>query len=153
MSFLTVSQGVTEVLNGTIESVQSIIPFDVTIYSPSLIEAPLVQTELGVLIGMTGDIKGRLVIEGNHHSIGSIGEKMFGMPIEGEMLESFTGELANMIAGNLATVVSQKEVSIDITPPTVIVGSTKLYGFEKAFRVPVELDDLNSLHLILMVED
>jgi len=149
---LKVSQGITEVLNGTIESVQSIIPFDVTIYSPSLIEAPLVQTELGVLIGMTGDMKGRLVIEGNHQTFGRIGQKMFGMPIEGEMLESFTGELANMIAGNLATVVAQKEVSIDITPPTVIVGSTKLYGFEKAFRVPVELDD-QTLQLILMVED
>ncbi len=150
---MTVSHGITEVLNGTIESVQSIIPFDVSIDSPSLIEAPLIQADLGVLIGMTGDMTGRLVIEGTHQSIGSIGEKMFGMPVEGEMLESFTGELANMIAGNLATVVSQKEVSIDITPPTVIVGSTKLYGFEKAFRVPVELSDQDSLQLILMVED
>jgi len=150
---LTVSQGITEVLNGTIESVKSIIPFDVNIDSPSLIEAPLIQAELGVLIGMTGDMKGRLVIEGNHKSIGSIGEKMFGMPIEGEMLESFTGELANMIAGNLATVVSQREVSIDITPPTVIVGSTKISGFKKAFRVPVELSEEESLQLILMVED
>ncbi|QHE52467.1 chemotaxis protein CheX [Pontibacillus sp. HMF3514] len=150
---MTVSQGITEVLNGTIESVKSIIPFDVHIDSPSLIEAPLIQAELGVLIGMTGDMKGRLVIEGNHQSIGSIGEKMFGMPIEGEMLESFTGELANMIAGNLATVVSQREVSIDITPPTVIVGSTKISGFKKAFRVPVELNEEGSLQLILMVED
>ncbi len=150
---MTVSQGITEVLNGTIESVKSIIPFDVNIDSPSLIEAPLIQAELGVLIGMTGDMKGRLVIEGNHKSIGSIGEKMFGMPIEGEMLESFTGELANMIAGNLATVVSQREVSIDITPPTVIVGSTKISGFKKAFRVPVELSEEESLQLILMVED
>lgn len=150
---MTVSQGITEVLNGTIESVKSIIPFDVNIDSPSLIEAPLIQAELGVLIGMTGDMKGRLVIEGNHKSIGSIGEKMFGMPIEGEMLESFTGELANMIAGNLATVVSQREVSIDITPPTVLVGSTKISGFKKAFRVPVELSEEGSLQLILMVED
>ncbi|KGX83468.1 chemotaxis protein CheX [Pontibacillus marinus] len=150
---MTVSQGITEVLNGTIESVKSIIPFDVNIDSPSLIEAPLIQAELGVLIGMTGDMKGRLVIEGNHKSIGSIGEKMFGMPVEGEMLESFTGELANMIAGNLATVVSQREVSIDITPPTVIVGSTKISGFKKAFRVPVELSEEESLQLILMVED
>jgi len=150
---LTVSQGITEVLNGTIESVKSIIPFDVNIDSPSLIEAPLIQAELGVLIGMTGDMKGRLVIEGTHKSIGSIGEKMFGMPVEGEMLESFTGELANMIAGNLATVVSQREVSIDITPPTVIVGSTKISGFKKAFRVPVDLNGEGSLQLILMVED
>lgn len=150
---MAVSKHVTEIINGTVESVQSIIPFEIAIEQPSLIKEPLIQADLGVLIGMTGDIKGRLIIEGTQGVIGSIGEKMFGMPLEGEMLESFTGELANMIAGNLATVVSQKEVEIDITPPTVIVGSTKLYGFERAFRVPVSLEDKGSLQLFLMIED
>lgn len=148
-----VSKHVTEVINGTVESVKSVIPFTITMDQPSLMKEPLIQADLGVLIGMTGDIKGRLIIEGTHDIIGAIGEKMFGMPLEGEMLESFTGELANMIAGNLATVVSQKDVEIDITPPTVIVGSTKMYGFERAFRVPVQLEDRGSLQLFLMIEE
>ena len=32
---------------------------------------------------------------------------MFGMSIEGEMIESFTGELGNMVAGNLCTVLEK----------------------------------------------
>ena len=51
-----------------------------------------------MLIGITGDVKGLLVLEGNEIVFGGIGEAMFGMPLEGEMLGSFSGELGNMIA-------------------------------------------------------
>ena len=47
------------------------------------------------------------------------------------MLESFTGELGNMIAGNLCTLVGANNLEIDITPSTVIVGTSKLYGFRR----------------------
>ena len=41
---------------------------------------------------------------------------MFGMSIEREMVESFTGELGNMVAGNLCTIL-EKEGLILIFPP------------------------------------
>lgn len=40
---------------------------------------------------------------------------MFGMPLEGAMLESFTGEFGNMIAGNLCTFTGQHDLELDIT--------------------------------------
>lgn len=65
---------------------------------------------------------------------------MFGIALEGDMLESFSGELGNMIAGNLSSNIYQQGINMDITPPTVMVGQTKLYGFHKAVLLPVELE-------------
>jgi chemotaxis protein CheX len=149
---MSLSEKVTIILNGTIEAVKGVIPLQLTVDRPTLFAAPLIQSSMGVLIGMTGDVRGRLVIGGDMSTFGSIGEMMFGMTLEGEMLQSFTGELGNMIAGSLATNLSQKEIIMDITPPTVLVGQAKLYGFDKAFRVPILIEGIGEIQIILMIE-
>lgn len=88
---MALGEKITTILNGTIESIRSVIPLAMTIEKPSLFTQPFTQTSISVLIGMTGDLRGRLMIEGHETIFGSIGETMFGMPLEGEMLESFTG--------------------------------------------------------------
>lgn len=150
---MALGEKITTILNGTIESIRSVIPLTMAIDKPSLFTQPFTQMSISVLIGMTGDLRGRLMIEGHETMFGNIGETMFGMPLEGEMLESFTGELGNMIAGNLATIVSQKGITIDITPPTVLVGQTKIYGFDKAFRVPIHFEGKGELQLILTIDN
>ncbi|MCM3674024.1 chemotaxis protein CheC [Peribacillus simplex] len=52
------------------------------------------------------------------------------------MLKSFAAELGNMLAGNIATSLAGENALIDITPPTVIVGNTKMYGFHEAINLP-----------------
>ncbi len=126
-------------LNGTIQSVKSVLPMQVTINPPSLFQERVLQLTMSVLIGMTGDIKGRLVIDGSPQTFSYIGEMMYGMKLEGEMLESFTGELGNMIAGNLATNASQNELIMDITTPTVLVGEAKLSGYNQAIKLPISI--------------
>jgi chemotaxis protein CheX len=143
----------TEVLNAALEAIQTVIPFPQSHGKPALINAPIYQPEMGVLIGITGDIRGRMILEGTTAVFGSIGSSMFGMVLEGEMLDSFTGELGNMIAGNLSTTLSQKSIAIDITPPTVIVGQTKLYGFSKAVLVPVQIESVGDIQIIFALED
>lgn len=150
---MALGEKITTILNGTIESIRSVIPLTMAIDKPSLFTQPFTQMSISVLIGMTGDLCGRLMIEGHETMFGNIGETMFGMPLEGEMLKSFTGELGNMIAGNLATIVSQKGITIDITPPTVLVGQTKIYGFDKAFRVPIHFENKGELQLILTIDN
>lgn len=150
---MALGEKITTILNGTIESIRSVIPLTMAIDKPSLFTQPFTQMSISVLIGMTGDLRGRLMIEGHETMFGNIGETMFGMPLEGEMLKSFTGELGNMIAGNLATIVSQKGITIDITPPTVLVGQTKIYGFDKAFRVPIHFENKGELQLILTIDN
>ena len=112
---MTLTKNATEILNGTIESVKSILPFEISINKPSQISAPFFQESFGVLIGITGDLRGRIIIDGNEHIFSKVGETMFGMLLEGEMLESFSGELGNMIAGNLSTFVSKNGIEMDIT--------------------------------------
>ncbi|WP_075982072.1 chemotaxis protein CheX [Bacillus massilinigeriensis] len=149
---MTLSKYITDILNGTIESVKAVLPFEVAVEKPSLFTQPFTQHSVGVLIGMTGDLRGRIIINGEESIFGKIGEGMFGMALEGEMLESFAGELGNMIAGNLSTSISEKGFEMDITPPTVLVGQTKVYGFEKAFRLPIQMENIGALEVILMIE-
>lgn len=150
---MATTQHITDILNSTIDSVKGILPFNLSIDKPCLFQQPYTQYSIGVLIGMTGDIRGRLIIDGDATTFSSIGEGMFGMKVEGEMLESFAGELGNMIAGTLATSFSKYEIDMDITPPTVLVGETKIYGFNKAFCLKVSINDIGSMKILLMLED
>lgn len=150
---MSISKHIQTILNGTIHSLKSIIPLEVNVKTPSLVTEPYQQEAMGVLIGIVGQLKGRIIIDGTPETFSGVGATMFGMPLEGEMLESFTGELGNMIAGNLCTFAGQEGIELDITPPTVMVGTTKLYGFTKAFRISTELADLGSLTILLTIEE
>lgn len=55
---------ITKLLNGTSLAVKSVIPFSLEIQKPCLIRQPFEQESISVLIGMTGDIRGRIMIEG-----------------------------------------------------------------------------------------
>ncbi|MEK3977698.1 chemotaxis protein CheX [Psychrobacillus sp. FSL K6-2836] len=150
---MSASKHIQTILNGTIQSLKSVIPIAMDIKSPSLMVQPFEQKEMGVLIGIIGDIKGRIIIDSTAESFSAIGATMFGMPLEGEMLESFTGELGNMIAGNICTSVAANGVEIDITPPTVIVGTTRLYGFQHAFKLPVVIENIGEMTIILTIDE
>ena len=107
---MSTSKHIQTILNGTIQSLKSVIPIPMEIKSPSLMVQPFEQKEMAVLIGIIGDVKGRIIIDSSAEFFSAIGATMFGMPLEGEMLESFTGELGNMVAGNLCTSVASEVV-------------------------------------------
>jgi chemotaxis protein CheX len=151
-SLMTLTKSVTDILDGTIESVKAILPFDISMDQPSLFTESFTQHSIGVLIGMTGDVRGQILVDGDEDTFGKIGESMFGMRPEGEMLESFAGEFGNMIAGNLSTTISQRGYDMDITPPTVLVGKTTIKGFDKAFHLPIHSENAGTFGVILMVE-
>lgn len=150
---MTLSRNIQTILNGTIQSIKAVIPLNLSYTPPTLLSQPYEVVEMAVLIGIVGDMKARIIIDASSHYFSSVGASMFGMPLEGEMLESFTGELGNMIAGNLCTVVAQQGLEIDITPPTVIVGQSKLYGFQQAFFLPVEVTNIGPMAIILTVDE
>lgn len=89
---------ITAILNDTIQTIKSVIPIHTEIAKPQLIHQAC-HLEFGVLIGFAGDFQSKLVISGKKAIFSSIGEKMYGMMLEGDMLTSFSGELGNMIAG------------------------------------------------------
>ena len=150
---MSTSKHIQTILNGTIHALKTILPMNINIASPSITTEPYSQEEMGVLIGLVGDLKGRVIIDGSPSTFGNIGSSMFGMPLEGEMLESFTGEFGNMIAGNLCTHAGGNNLELDITPPTVMVGNTKLYGFQKAFRLPASIDGVGDITILFTIDE
>lgn len=149
---MSTSKHIQTVLNGIIQSLKSVLPLEIDVKPPSLMAQPFEQNEMGVLVGMIGDIKGRIFFDSTAKTFSGVGTAMFGMPLEGEMLESFTGELGNMISGNLCTFAAKDGIHIDITPPTVMVGHTKLYGFQHALKLPIHLKDTGDMTIIITID-
>lgn len=141
---------VREVYNGSIVAVKKIIPIEFNINAPRLIKPPL-TINFGVMIGFTGGLKGELVVTADEHFFGLLGEKIFGLPVSKEMLESFAGELGNMIAGSLSTHLAEKDIKTEITYPTVLKGDAKLSGFKRALLVEFDYENKDGLviHLLL----
>jgi len=151
--FMSTSKHIQTILNGTIHSLKTILPMNIQVAAPTITHEPYEQKEMGVLIGIVGDLKGRIIIDGSSTIFSSIGSSMFGMPLEGEMLESFTGEFGNMIAGNLCTNAGENGLELDITPPTVMVGNTKLYGFQHVFSLPASIENIGDIKILLTIDD
>ena len=149
---MTTTKSVTDILNGTIQSIKSVIPLPVKVDQPTLLTEPLKKHKIGVMIGLTGDIRGQIIFDGGIEEFQGLGASMFGMPLEGEMLESFAGELGNMIAGNLSTQISELGHSMDITPPTVIIGESRISGFDRALKLPITLENVGEFIIVIMVD-
>lgn len=147
------SKQLQQILNASIQSITSVLPLKINVQAPAMIGNAYDQKEISVIIGLVGDVKGRMILDTTLSKIGDIGEAMFGMKIEGEMVESFCGELGNMIAGNLCTLLEKDSLTVDISPPTVMVGTAKISGFQKAIQLPLQFDDSSTMHLLLTIED
>ncbi|SET07908.1 chemotaxis protein CheX [Oceanobacillus limi] len=145
------SKSITTLLNGTIASIKNVVPIQHEVNGPQLLQNAL-KVQFGVLIGITGDLRGKLVLTGDTKVFGGIGEAMFGMPLEGEMLSSFSGELGNMIAGGLSTNIIESGIKTDITAPTIMEGSTSLSGYEKAIHLTAAFESVGELDIYLLVD-
>lgn len=140
-----------DLLNGTYQSIEHVIPLESKMNKPNRIES-FISIEYGVLIGITGDIKGKLVLTGTKPMFASIGLAMFQMPVEGEMLTSFSGELGNMIAGNLSTNIDGQGYKIDITHPSILEGNSRISGFKQAIQLKLNIETAGELDIFLLVD-
>lgn len=144
------SQTITELLNGTITTIQSIVPIENNIIKPRLVSDEF-ELNYGVLIGITGDVKAKLIFTGSTSMFSVIGEKMYGMPLEGEMLFSFSGELGNMIAGGLSTNIAGNGASVNITTPTVMNEITTVKGYKRIVELPIIFKDIGKMNTYLLI--
>ncbi len=142
---------ITKLLNGTLTSIKSVIPIEYQVEKPQMVKDEL-KLFYGVLIGITGDIRGNLVFTGEQSIFAAIGEKMFGMPLEGEMLLSFSGELGNMIAGGISTFISQDGTDINITSPTIMQGDTVLHGHKQVLKLTVNFERVGTMNTYLLID-
>ncbi|WP_409305596.1 chemotaxis protein CheX [Peribacillus sp. SCS-155] len=134
-----------------LQSISNVVPISFEKKSAGAIEDHL-HLEFAVLIGLTGELKGKFIFKGEPAVFSAIGESMFGMPLEGEMLVSFAGELGNMICGGLCTNVSQNGIIIDITSPTIVEGLSKISGIKKGMEIVVDFTGKGQLSLNLLLD-
>jgi len=142
---------ITKLLNATIASIKETVPIQCKMNKPYVLTDEL-RLNFGVLIGITGSMDGKLVFTGDMTTFASIGNGMYGMPLEGEMLLSFSGELGNMIAGGLSTSLAANNTDINITTPTILQGNTKLSGYKQALKLGVLFKDIGQLDTYLLID-
>jgi chemotaxis protein CheX len=109
----------TEVLNNFIAE-------KYTVGKPFIRKNPFPTKEIVIILGITGEIKGQAVFSMSIDVAKAIASgMMMGMPVNeiDEMAKSALSELGNMIMGNSATLLFNKGVKIDITPPSLVKGT------------------------------
>jgi chemotaxis protein CheX len=111
-----------------------------------------VNMKFGILIGFTGDLKGKVLYKGDLQLFSLLGEAMFGMPLEGDMLRSFAGEFGNMISGGLCANVFEKGITIDINSPIIMEGDSKISGFKKGIELIVDFEGQGQLFLYILLD-
>ena len=94
-----------------------------------------------IMLGVTGEMTGQVCIVFDLDVAKDVASRMMmGMPVAeiDDMAKSALSELGNMIMGNAATLLSNNNLRIDITPPTLGMGSTKLTSPNlTSIRVPL----------------
>lgn len=142
-----------EFINPFIGAAQKILrdvcQLETKLQKPYLKEAEYKGDLVAVIIGVTGNIKGQVILSISIETACNIASKMMmGMPVDAlnDMAKSAISELSNMILGNAATNLSQKGLTVDITPPSICLGKDMniTVNHSKNICVPLKFND-NSL--------
>ncbi|MDF2614938.1 MAG: CheC protein [Clostridia bacterium] len=145
-----------EYINPFVEASQNIIrqttgldPVLGSIYTKDI---PKKGEHVAVLIGITGSIQGTVIMSFKKPLACKIVSFMLGgMPVPelDEIAKSAIAELCNMILGNTASIFSQKDIGVDITPPTVLTGENMQFSPAKSVTVcvPLEFEDGDTMDI------
>ncbi|BBF44793.1 chemotaxis protein CheX [Lachnospiraceae bacterium KM106-2] len=131
-------------LAASTEVLKNMCQITTTIGKPFVKEGTFPCYEYNILIGVTGEIKGQVLITFNEQVACEIASKMMMMPVTelDEISLSAISELGNMILGNSATVFSSKGVFVDITTPTLMKGSVEFTNNAvPTIAVPLKYED------------
>lgn len=114
---------------------------DTVVGKPSVKDMKFTSDSIIIMIGVTGEMRGQVIIELTSDIACDLAGKMMMMgplPTLDEMGTSAICELGNMIMGNTATLFSGKGIGIDITPPTVCNGNVSIAtSFTKNLCIPL----------------
>lgn len=98
---------------------------------------------VAVVIGVVGNMKGRIVFDMNEETALKIVSKLNGEEFKtfDEMARSTIGELANMITGRSVTKLEKEKLAFSFTPPTIITGENlNIFEFAdmEALIIPID---------------
>ncbi len=81
--------------------------------------------EVAVVLGIVGQVRGQVVYAMSLDTGKKLASQMMGgfdVPELDDMAKSAISELGNMITGNASTLLEQRGIHCDISPPTLITG-------------------------------
>lgn len=128
---------------------------DVKIGKPYVRTTEFSNDSLIIMIGVTGEMRGQVVIGFSLEVACDIASKMMMMPVTemNEISMSAIAELGNMVMGNAATILSTKGVGIDITPPTLCRGGISMMtSYAKNICIPLMYGDGKVIELDIAVK-
>ncbi len=128
---------------------------DAKIGKPYIKNPAFFEDTLIILIGITGEMKGQVMIAFSDEVACDIASKMIMMPITvmDDLAKSAICELGNMIMGNTATIFSTKGIAIDITPPTVANGSMSFTtNYASNICVPLNYDENKTIEINIAIK-
>lgn len=148
-------------LNSFIESAQSVLNMvcgiDVKSNNSYLRSSPIFVKQVIIIVGIIGKIKGQIFFEISLDTSKKIVSAMMGgIPVMelDEMGKSAISEMANMIIGNATIILSGKNINIDITPPSVLIGEDiELSNRFPTIEVPFDLEDMGTLKVYVSAEE
>ncbi|RDW15343.1 chemotaxis protein CheX [Oceanobacillus chungangensis] len=139
---------ITDLLNATYTSLKSIVPNNYQMSKPHLIGKHL-KIKFGLLIGLSRDIKGSLILSADKVVFSSISHVWYA--IRRRNPSSFSGELGNMLAGRISTTIIENGIQTDITAPTILQGNTTLSGYERAIHMTAVFDNIGEMDICLLL--
>jgi len=106
-------------------------------------EELIIKKEVTAYIGVVGDLQGNVAYSYSVETAKQLASTMMmGMPVEvlDEMIKSALAELANMFAGNSSPLFEMQNLTIDVTPPSLVVGDDIFFilSFHDAVTVVLE---------------
>ncbi len=123
---------------------------------PYIKELDFKDDTLIIIIGVTGEMKGQVMMALPNQVACDIATKMIMMPITqlDDLSISALSELGNMILGNAATIFSTKGIGIDITPPTIIMGNMSFSNtLSTNICIPLIYDNNKSIEFNITIKE
>ena len=117
-------------------------------------EAKFTEDSVLILIGITGEMRGQVILAFPNAVACDIASRMCMMEVTqlNELSTSAICELGNMIMGNAATVFAAKGIGIDITPPSIMKGNVTISSAQtKNISIPLIYDENKTMEVNIAV--
>jgi chemotaxis protein CheX len=149
-----------EYLNPFIEGAhlvfKSLLEIEAKIGKIYLKPSPFSVSDMIILIGVVGEIRGQVCLELSFDTAKKIaGAMMGGMEVVDmdEISTSAIAELGNMIMGNTCSILSLNKVNIDISPPTILSGDKiKVSNKVATIVIPLNLEGYGTININVTAE-
>ena len=119
--------------------------------APRLLENSISGSDLVIIIGLTGEIKGQVMFTLDDRTALNIARKMTfddTLPELNEYAQSAISEMANMISGSTSMIMYKEGIVIDITPPSICKGSGMVISSKNKFvSIPLDLKDIGEFFI------